>query len=40
MDDVNFREKFDNNRGVVMGHAYSAATDGVRITGSTTTVCI
>lgn len=36
MGDVNFRDKIDNNRGVVMGHAYSTATDGIRITGSST----
>lgn len=36
MGDVNFSNKIDNNRGVIMGHAYSTATDGVRITGSST----
>ena len=38
MGDVNFRDKIDNNRGVVMGHAHSTATDGLKITGSKTTV--
>jgi hypothetical protein len=38
MGDVNFQDKVENNRGVVMGHAYSTATDGVRITGSSTNV--
>lgn len=37
MGDVNFKDKIDNNQGVVMGHAYGTATDGVRITGSSTT---
>lgn len=36
MGDVNFRERIDNNRGVVMGHVYNVATDGIRITGSST----
>ncbi|KAF2476197.1 putative ribonuclease p/mrp subunit [Lindgomyces ingoldianus] len=35
MGDVNYRDKIENNQGVVMGHAYSTATDGVRIIGST-----
>ena len=38
MGDINFREKIDNNRGVVMGHAYTTAKDGITITGSSTTV--
>ncbi|KAH8723884.1 hypothetical protein GQ44DRAFT_709308 [Phaeosphaeriaceae sp. PMI808] len=36
MGDVNYRNKIENNRGVIMGHAHSTATDGVRITGSST----
>ena len=40
MGDVNFRDKIDNNRGLIMGHANSTATDGVRITGSDITVRI
>ena len=40
MGDVNFRDKIDNNRGVIMGNANSTATDGVRITGSNITVRI
>ncbi|KAJ4367081.1 hypothetical protein N0V83_007611 [Neocucurbitaria cava] len=36
MGDVNYQDKIENNRGVVMGHAHSTATDGVRITGSST----
>jgi UDP-2,3-diacylglucosamine pyrophosphatase LpxH len=38
MGDVNYQNKIENNRGVVMGHAHSTATDGVRITGSSTSV--
>lgn len=38
MDDVHFREKIDNNRGVIMGHAYTIAKDGITITGSSITV--
>jgi hypothetical protein len=38
MGDVHYRDKIEYNRGVVMGHAHSTATDGVRITGSTTNV--
>ena len=38
MGDVNYGDKIENNRGVVMGHAYSTATDGVRITRSSTSV--
>lgn len=38
MGDVNFRDKIDNNKGVVMGHAYSTATDGLKIIGGSTTV--
>ena len=38
MGDVNYRDKVENNRGVVMGHAHSTATDGVRIIGSSTSV--
>lgn len=38
MGDVNYREKIENKGGVVIGHAYGTATDGVRITGSTTNV--
>ena len=34
MGDIKFRDKIDNNRGVLMGHANSTAIDGVRITGS------
>lgn len=40
MGDVNYQDKIENNRGVIMGHAHSTATDGVRITGSSTTVNI
>ncbi|CAO2649496.1 Nn.00g068810.m01.CDS01 [Neocucurbitaria sp. VM-36] len=36
MGDVNYNDKIENNRGVVMGHAHSTATDGVRIIGSST----
>ena len=36
MGDVNFRDKIDNNKGVVMGQAYNTATDGVKITGAIT----
>ena len=36
--DVNYRDKIDNKGGVIMGHANSTATDGVRITGSSTNV--
>jgi hypothetical protein len=35
MGDVIYQDKVENNPGVVMGHAYSTATDGFRITGST-----
>jgi hypothetical protein len=38
MGDVNYQDKIENNRGVVMGHAHTTATDGVRITGSSTSV--
>jgi hypothetical protein len=38
MGDVHFQDKVENNQGVVMGHVYSTATDGVRITGSSTSV--
>lgn len=38
MGNIEFRDKIENNRGVVMGHANSTATDGVRITGSSTSV--
>ena len=40
MGDVNFRDKIDNNRGVIMGHANSTATEGVKISGSSITVRI
>lgn len=40
MGDVNYHDKIENNRGVVMGHAHSTATEGVRITGSSTSVGI
>lgn len=40
MGDITFRDKIDNNTGVIMGHAYATATDGLRITGSSTTVHI
>jgi hypothetical protein len=38
MSDVNYQDKIENNRRVIMGHAHSKATDGVRITGSSTSV--
>jgi hypothetical protein len=34
MGDVNFRDKIDNNRGVITGHVYSTATEGVSISGT------
>lgn len=37
MGDVNLRDKIEHNKGVVMGHAYGTATDGVRVVGSSTT---
>ena len=40
MGDVNFRDKIDNNPGVIMGHANSTATEGVKISGSSITVRI
>ena len=40
MGDVNYQDKIENNRGVVMGHAHSTATEGVKITGSSTSVGI
>lgn len=36
MGDVNYQDKIESNRGAVVGHAHSTATDGVRITGSST----
>ncbi|KAG7408799.1 hypothetical protein Forpe1208_v012080 [Fusarium oxysporum f. sp. rapae] len=36
LGNVNYRDKIDNNKGVVMGHAHSTAPDGVKITGSST----
>ena len=40
MGDVSFRGKIDKNRGVIMGHANSTATEGVKISGSSITVRI
>jgi hypothetical protein len=40
MGDVNFKDKIENNQGVIMGHAYNTATDGLRVIGSSTTVGI
>jgi hypothetical protein len=37
MGDVNFRDKIDNNRGVITGHVYSTATEGVSISGTNIT---
>jgi aspartyl-tRNA synthetase len=34
MGDVNFNERIENNQGVVTGHVYSTAGNGVRIAGS------
>jgi hypothetical protein len=39
MGNIEYRDKIENNHGVVMGHANSTATDGVRIVGSSTSVC-
>jgi hypothetical protein len=38
MGDVNLQNKIEHNKGVVMGHAYGAATDGVKFARSSTTV--
>ena len=38
MGDVNYQDRIENNRGIVMGHAHSTATDGVKLTGSTINV--
>ena len=40
MGDVNFRDKINNNRGVIMGHANSTSIEGVKITGTSITVRI
>ncbi|KAH7122359.1 putative ribonuclease p/mrp subunit [Dendryphion nanum] len=38
MGDVNYTDRIENNRGVVMGHAHSTAADGVRVIGNSTSV--
>ena len=38
MGDVNFREKINNNGGVIMDRNYSTAKDGITISGSSTIV--
>lgn len=37
MGDVNFNDKIDNNRGVVMGHAFGTSPNAVRVVGTTNT---
>jgi len=34
MGDVNFNDRIENNQGVISGHIYSTAGDGVRVIGS------